>query len=541
MSLALLVLIQAQEPPRLSKAVIVGAVLVLIVGVSLLVYFFRRYQKTEKEAQDEWDRPEQSLFGAALPAFDREGGQPPSKAEAGVATAESEELPTSVVDEGRAAPASDLNSLPVELPEPESGVIAEPATQVLMSESIPSIHAQEQSIQTSPAKRTTGELASPSRERPKQEPDIAGTEAGAEATPFDDDVWTSLEMPEGALPGTQLLGADSPAASIEQAAETSSPGGMVEPSGNGQTELLGVARVDERPPREPFEAPRITPIVHREPWVPPQIELLKPRVQPPIAQPESPEARTRMLASSPALSPEQAAPVEAIADAETLRAQIDTPVVAPAAASTVASRRAPAGSVLGLPAERSHAPLVLGAPMKSRDEIGIGALSNYGKDVEGGGGHGGTIALATVILLLGGGIATYLFVPTVNSRVNAMVGRARGIDPNPPQAIEQPKARVFPARNEANKNMVKARGAVDNISEETLGGLSVEVSLERGNGAPPELRKVAVTPAQLGPKQRGVFEFEYNGNRATGFTGYKIVRLLSGEGEIKFTTPGRTG
>jgi hypothetical protein len=315
---------------------------------------------------------------------------------------------------------------------------------------------------------------------------------------------------------------------------------MVEPSGPGaQTELLGVARVDERPPREPFEAPRITPLVHREPWVPPQIELLKPRVQPPIAQPESPEAHTQMLGSSPALSPEQIVPVEAIADAETIPAEIDSPVVARAAASTVASKRVHAGSVLGIPAESSHAPLVLGAPVKSRDEIGIGALSNYGKDVDGGGGHGGTIALATVILLLGGGIATYLFVPTVNSRVNAMVGRARGIDPNPPPAIEQPKARVFPARNEANKNMVKARGAVDNISEETLGGLSVEVSLERGNGAPPELRKVAVTPAQLGPKQRGLFEFEYNGNRATGFTGYRIVRLLSGEGEIKFTTPRR--
>ena len=539
MSLALLILIQAQEPPRLSKAVIVGAVLVLIVGVSLLVYFFRRYQTTEREAQDEWDRPEQSLFGAALPAVHLEEGHPPSKAEAGVAKAESG-LRTSVADEGRLATASDISSLHVEPPEPEVGVIAEPATQVLRSESIPSIPSQQQSIP--PAKRTTGELASPASERPKQEPDIASAEAGAEATPFDDDVWKGLEMAEGAPPGTQLLGAESPAASIEQAAETSAPSGMVEPSGPGaQTELLGVARVDERPPREPFEAPRITPIVHREAWVPPHIELLKPRVRPPIAQPELPEARTQMLASSSALSPEQAAPVEAIADADTLPAQIDTPVVAPAAASTVASRRAPAGSVLGLPAERSQAPLVLGAPVKPRDEIGIGALSNYGKDVDGGGGHGGTIALATVILLLGGGIATYLFVPSVNSRVNAMVGRARGIDPNPPQAIEQPKARVFPARNEANKNMVKARGAVDNISEETLGGLSVEVSLERGNGAPPELRKVAVTPAQIGPKQRGVFEFEYDGNRATGFTGYRIVRLLSGEGEIRFTTPGRTG
>jgi len=539
MSLALLILIQAQEPPRLSKTVIVGAILVFIVGISLLVYFFRRYQKTEKEAQDEWDRPEQSLFGAGLPVADRQERHSPSEAEAAVAAAENEELRPPVADEERVAPASDLGSSHIEPLEPEVAVIAEPATQVLMSESIPSIPAEQQTIQPSPARRTTGELASPATEQPKQEPDIAAAEA-AEATPFDDDVWSGLEMPEGAPSGTRLLGAESPAESTEQAAETSSPGGMVEPSGPGaQTELLGVARVDERPPREPFEAPRIRPLVHREPWVPPQIELLKPRVQPPIAQPESPEARTQMLASSPALSPEQIVPVEAIADAETLPAEIDSPVVARAAASTVASKRVHAGSVLGIPAESSHAPLVLGAPVKARDEIGIGALSNYGKDVDGGGGHGGTIALATVILLLGGSIATYLFVPTVNSRVNAMVGRARGIDPNPPQAIEQDKAIIFPGRNEANKSMVKARGAVDNVSEETLAGLSVEVSLERGNGAPPELRKVAVTPAQLGPKQRGLFEFEYNGNRATGFTGYRIVRLLSGEGEIKFTTPRR--
>jgi hypothetical protein len=56
----LFLLVQAQEPPRLSKAVIVGAVLVFLVGLSLLIYFFRRYKNTEKEAQDEWDRPEQS-------------------------------------------------------------------------------------------------------------------------------------------------------------------------------------------------------------------------------------------------------------------------------------------------------------------------------------------------------------------------------------------------------------------------------------------------------------------------------------------------
>jgi hypothetical protein len=503
-SLLLLILIQAQEPPRLSKAVIVGVVLVFLVGLSLLVYFFRRYKSTEKEAQDEWDRPEQSLFGAIVPSIDR---------------ADKRSQP------GGEAPAAPI--APLTFGSPHAAEMR-PAAQELKSDKSPPFATPPV---TESATRPTEVLHSPERS-----PEAISSDAKVESAPFHDDATPVNESVER-TPSTTLLGVEAISA-MEQTAETPVASEIAE-ADTHQTELLGAARVDARAPREPFETPSITPIVHRDSWEPPHIERLKPRVQPLAGPPERTEPRTQILASPPGLGAPHAVRDEEEAEASLL--EVKTPVVAPAIATSIAGMRVPAGSILGLPAERSRAPLVLGAPAKPRDEIGIGALSNYGKDVDSGGGRGGTIALAAVILLLGGAIGVYLLVPSVHSRINDTVARARGIDPNPPPPVEQAKARVFPARNEANKNIVKARGAVDNISEDTLSNLSVEVSLERGNGAPPEVRKVAVNPAQLTPRQRGVFEFEYDGNRATGFSGYRIVRLLSGESEIKFTTPGRTG
>ena len=62
MLFALFILIQSQEPPRLSKLVIAAAVLFLIVGVSLLVYFLRRLKSAEKEAEEDWSLSRRSLF-----------------------------------------------------------------------------------------------------------------------------------------------------------------------------------------------------------------------------------------------------------------------------------------------------------------------------------------------------------------------------------------------------------------------------------------------------------------------------------------------
>src|SRR2546430_7778994 len=40
--------------------------------------------------------------------------------------------------------------------------------------------------------------------------------------------------------------------------------------------------------------------------------------------------------------------------------------------------RSSAGSILGLPAEASQGPLILGDPVRTESDTGIGALTNYG-------------------------------------------------------------------------------------------------------------------------------------------------------------------
>jgi hypothetical protein len=195
--------------------------------------------------------------------------------------------------------------------------------------------------------------------------------------------------------------------------------------------------------------------------------------------------------------------------------------------------------VLGLPAEASRQPLILGYPVRPADETGIGSLSNYGKDVGPKAGRAGTIALLVVVLLVGGGLALYLGVPSIHARVNALVARVRGTDTQAAlEASMKYRALVIPSyRPEVNKNMVTARGAVDNISDEPLENLSIEVTLQREADAPPEIRNVPVIPNPLPPNQRGTFEFEYDGKRGTGFLGYKITRLFSNGTEVKFRSP----
>jgi hypothetical protein len=207
-------------------------------------------------------------------------------------------------------------------------------------------------------------------------------------------------------------------------------------------------------------------------------------------------------------------------------------------AGTHATKGKTAGSVLGLPAETSHAPLILGKPSRDRGGEGVAALSNYDKDLDAAEtGRGGAIALLVAILLIGGAALAYFFIPSVQSRADALVARIRG-QQTAPAPVEKPKAQVYPLRNpEVIKNLVKARGSVTNISEEALEELSVEVSLDRGEGTAAEVRTIPVNPSVLAPRQQGQYEFEYEGGKATGFSRYRVTKLLSKNGEVKFTTP----
>jgi hypothetical protein len=105
------------------------------------------------------------------------------------------------------------------------------------------------------------------------------------------------------------------------------------------------------------------------------------------------------------------------------------------------------------------------------------------------------------------------------------------------RAAMKTKVQVIILQTQVNKNIVTARYAVDNISDEPIENLSVEVQLQRRADAPPEIRTVSVTPNLLPPGQRGTFEFEYDGKRDSGFTGYKVNRMFSNDTEVKFRTP----
>jgi len=519
MTLLLLNLLQGQ--PRISLVVIIGAALAFIAGVSLLVYFYRRYKRIEKEPEEDWDSARRSLFLNAplkAPKIEETSSAPAVEAETAIA----EEAP---VPQG----ATRVFSSNVDLEAFAPAASAEPAPQV----------------EAAAEETTHPEVGPPSEPRETEIPaspepvhEIAEAEVKSEAAPFEEDVWAGLEIAE-----------KPPFAAEPETAGPSTP------------EPLNVARVEQSRRREPFEPPRIQRISHREPYEPPSIEPLTPReaaatrelrsghapeikpdyslteerrprgterfgsasggIRRPIT-PSRPERETRefagdLVAGAPAMIPEASIPASAVARVQR------------------------AGSVLGLPAEPSHQPLVFGERGQSGEEVGIGALTNYGKDIGPRGGRGGTIALLIVVVLLGGAVGLYFFVPSVHSRVGAFVSHLRGTDVLAArEAAMKVKAQVIPStRPEVNKNLVTARGAVDNISDEPLENLTVEVSLQRGGDAPPELRTVPVTPNPLPPRERGTFEFEYDGKRDTGFAGYTITRLFSNGTEVRFRAPGQ--
>ena len=344
------------------------------------------------------------------------------------------------------------------------------------------------------------------------------------------------------------------------------------------------ARVDEPIPQERFESPE-PERPRRDPFEPPRIKPLSPkttsRQTTTIPSLPTPREATERLSSPPSSSPfanDMAARLQApetgpetqrlgateppvtripppLPDdpgtrrtttmsrptAQTESAWATSGVAKPDVSTTDAPQKRAArsspGAILGLPAERSNAPLVLGSPAAAREEAGVSSLSHYGKAKDDADtGRGGLITLAIVILLLGAALGSYVFVPSFKASANRLLGIGNSANEVP--LAEKAKAQIIPSRApEFNKNIVKARGAVRNISEETLDGLSVEIALARGEGSAVETRVVPVTPGQLAPLQQGQYEFEYDGSKSTGFNRYRVTKLIAATGEVKFTTP----
>jgi hypothetical protein len=563
----ILFLLFQQEPQRLSKVVIVGAALAFITGVALVVYFYRRFKAAEKEPEEDWQAGMRALFVQPSNADDAvKGGrttanEPPSRA---ASAREANELSSLTVtgDLGTSAAERVTGDLGTSVEEQVTGdlgtsaaepVTAKPQVEQAKTEILgaqrstperPAAPPQTNDVPIAPRTDVTEPAQPPAR---LSEDSAGGTEIltsariesvePEHASPFDDEVFAGLES-DGARTGQTIGLTESQTGGA--AGSPSHDRSATRVQGPRSTVPFETPKKPSRPiTREVYEPPAISPITHREPYEPPVIRRLEPREAPaagqrtPAPRKEAVEFQPSSSLSSPSMPP---------LDAQTSAlVSASTPIQPPSVQQAGIRSRVPAGSVLGLPAEASTAPLSLGAPSRPTADVGIGGLVNYGKETDTGG-KGGTIVLLVVVLLLAGGLLSYRYIPSVNSKVHQWVDRIRGIDKERAElAAMQPKATIIPRLSEANKNIVTARGAVENISDPptTLENLQIEVSLERGNGGPPEIRQVPINPTTLEPGQRGVFEFEYDGKRDTGFVKYKIVKLWAGENAIKFTSPGQ--
>jgi hypothetical protein len=135
-----------------------------------------------------------------------------------------------------------------------------------------------------------------------------------------------------------------------------------------------------------------------------------------------------------------------------------------------------------------------------------------------------------ILLLIGGIIGAYFVVPAFRNWVDSTYAGMRG---KPPED-KSPKARIAGYSPMATNNMARAGGVVENISNETLEGLAVEVTLKSADGAVVETRTMNVEPPALAPGERGRFEIEYP---AQGVVLQATVTKLTGSnGQIIFTT-----
>jgi hypothetical protein len=298
---------------------------------------------------------------------------------------------------------------------------------------------------------------------------------------------------------------------------------------------LPVEQVSTQPSREPFEPPRIEPLVPQteHPAATPLTTSRPTKIATPL-----PSRETRLDREPlPAFASEPPTRTTPAAPATTAPAGVVTSqVTEPAWHGSQAGRKV-AGAVLGLPVETSDAPLVIGKPVIPEDEIGVTGFTNYGKAPDASDtGRGGLITLLLVVLVVGGGIAAYFKVPAFHARVDSILTRLRTGSAAPEPVVEKPKAQVIPSRNpEVNKNIVKAKGAVLNISEDTLEEVSIEVSFYRGEKVI-ETRTVALTPNTLAPNQQATYEFDYDGSKSNGFALYSVTKLMSKNGDVKFTS-----
>jgi hypothetical protein len=437
--MVLQLLIQEQAAAKMPWAAIVISALIVVVGVVLLFYFFGRFKKSEKDAEEEWGTPGGLLL----------------KPEPGKV-----DMHEQFLEDAKST--SPLSSDQVE-PRPVLETKAPLPATLETAKPEPPVTAKE--IKPPGAAPIAG--AVPPVTRPQ---DLSGS-------PLGDDIWDDMTEKR-------------PAPDSRSAARPL-------PADEATTSPLGTGK------REPFEPPRIDPIV-------PNKQRLD---RPAAAAPKAPEDDLPSAASAAERVRRSAALLEPPAQPSGQTDEPATSTKAPAqtmAAQVSASRKSP-----------ETPPTNGGGP---GDEI-IGTLLNYGKEPKERGGNGGTIFLAAVVIVLAVAILGYLFVPPVHSSVVALGARLRG---EGPPGSDIPKVQVFPGTYDPMVIPVKVKGRVQNISGDTLNSLVVVISLQPHSDAAGTSMNVAVTPDEIAPNEEATFEFDLDPKQ---FKGYRVTSLRTAAGK----------
>jgi hypothetical protein len=462
----LISLIQSQPATRMPWGVMVASALIVLLGVLLLVFFFRRFKKTEKEAdtEDEWG----SRWGLGLNADATQ--QKPSKE---AARTEGRTL-------GLGSPATDTADERVAVS--ETGAFGSAASQTTQNDA--ATEDLEPRLQPTPV---VAELSPPesAKQQIREEPTVSGAlpapeQPGAISSPFGDEIWSEL------APGAAASQNPAPGQHPDEASQAIRP-----------AVSAGVLR-------EPYEPPRIEPIVPRKQSASLAGSIPKPQEAP---MPASSAAQRRSRAEVKLVQP-------------------PPPLAATTESSIDPQENEPASPV----AARGHSDGALAEQITGPARLDIGTLANYGNTPDDGGGRGGTMALAGIILIIVAAIFAYVFIPSVHSTFAKLRGQGA--------ADDTPKAQVFTERSDTTTNLWKIKGTVQNVSQDSLGDLVVGLSLEpRSEGSATSL-DAAVTPDQIGAGETGNFEFQVD---AQQYKGYRVIKLKTKSGkDVAFASPKST-
>jgi hypothetical protein len=513
---SLFYLLAQAQPQRLPWGFLVLFGIMAIAAVGLLIYFMTRVRRTEKEAEEDWgfsnrgillnpttaatsakkdpnaapqERPplkehdatpweepqpkvpEAPVVAAMETAEPRWTVESPAETETAAATAAETAAGTAA---GTATGTATGTMMPPDSPAPD--VLPERVTVVSSGPEQPLAEIHQEAVEI-PAAQRHSELE----------------HAGPSGSPFGEEIWSELESPR-------------PTAPVPDAPRPSAP---VPDRPRRRTAPVPEAPRPSAPVAEALStSPTAAATVHRESYEPPRIDPILPRKDQ-ARRADQPAPEVASPASASARRPAARAALET-------RPRVKTSIRKPAAAA--------AGSVLGLPTDASAGPFIIDRSRARADAAEVGTLANYDKPPDDKAGHSGTIALVAALVVVCGSLAAYLTVPPIHSKIDNWVAHVRGIDTSEPlKAVVQ----IFPAPYDNTKDPIEVKGTLQNISDQSLYGLVVTVSLQPRPGGEQATEQAQVSPDELPPGQQGTYQFQIDGKK---YIGYKISALKNKDG-----------